>query len=64
MVILLVLGSGLLSMWAWAPVFVAVPAAGYLVLFRGGKWKPIDVIELPPPPPGGRTGAEGWAVGD
>jgi multidrug resistance protein, MATE family len=64
MVIVLVLGLGLLSMWAWASVFVAVLAAGYIVRFRGGKWKTIEVIESPPPPPAGRTGAEGLAVGD
>ncbi len=64
MVIVLLLGLGLLSMWFWASVFVAVLATGYVIRFRGGKWKTIEVIESPPPPPAGRIGAEGLAVGD
>jgi len=64
MVIVLVLGLGLLTMWMWASLFVTILAAGYLVRFRGGKWKSIEVIESPAPPPAGRTGAEALAMGD
>ena len=62
--IVLVLNLGLLMMWTWALLYVGLLAAGYYVRFRGGKWKQIQVIESPPPPPVTRPGAEALATGD
>jgi len=62
--IVLVLGGGLLSMWTWALIYVGSLATGYYIRFKGGKWKSIQVIESPPPPPVTRPGAEALAAVD
>lgn len=64
LLIVLKFGGGLVSMWLFALVYVALLAAGYFVRFRGGKWKSIRVIEAPPPLPAARPGAEALATGD
>lgn len=64
LVIVMKLGGGLLHMWIWALFYVALLAAGYLMRFRGGRWRSIEVIEAPAPPPAGRTGAEALAAGE
>jgi MATE family multidrug resistance protein len=58
------LGRGLLAMWVYALFYISLLAIGYWLRFRGGRWKSIQVIEAPPPPPAGRPGAEALAVGD
>ena len=64
LLIVMVWGGGLLSMWTWALLYISALAIGYWIRFRGGKWKSIRVIESPPPPPAARPGAEALAVGD
>jgi MATE family multidrug resistance protein len=64
LLIVLVLGGGLLSMWTWALFYVGALATGYYLRFRSGKWKTIQVIESPPPPPVTRPGAEALATCD
>ena len=64
LLVLLVFDGGLLSMWTWALFYVGMLALGYLIRFRSGKWKTIQVIESPAPPPAARTGAEAMAVCD
>ncbi len=64
LLIVLVFGGGLLSMWTWALLYVSALATGYYLRFRGGKWKSIQVIESPAPPPAARPGAEALATCD
>ena len=64
LLIVLVFGGGLLSMWTWALFYVGALALGYYLRFRSGKWKTIQVIESPPPPPAARPGAEALATCD
>jgi len=56
--------GGLLSMWTWALIYIGLLAGGYIIRFRSGKWKSIQVIESPLPPPAARPGAEAMAVCD
>jgi MATE family multidrug resistance protein len=64
LLIVLVFNGGLLVMWTWALLYVGVLALGYTLRFRGGKWKSIQVIESPKPPPAARPGAEALAICD
>jgi len=64
MVTVVYFGGGLVSMWLWAVMFVAALAIGYTIRFRGGKWRTIQVIETPAPPPASRVGGEALAVGE
>lgn len=64
LLVVVVFGGGLLAMWTWALFYIALLAGGYIVRFRGGKWKSIQVIESPLPPPALRPGAEALATGD
>jgi len=64
LLIVMVFNGGLLVMWTWALFYVGMLALGYVLRFRSGKWKTIQVIESPKPPPAARPGAEAMAVCD
>lgn len=64
LIIVLIMDLGLLSIWTWALFYVSLLAIGYYIRFRGGKWKKIQVIEAPLPPPVSRPGAEALAASD
>ena len=58
------LGGGILVSWGWLTLYVIVLSSGFLVRYRGGRWKSIEVLETPPPPtsPLTREGGEGVVV--
>jgi len=58
--IVLKLGGTILQAWAWLTFYIMLLALGFLVRFRRGRWKTIDLLgrEVPPstpspPRPGG-----------
>ena len=38
-------GLGILASWVWLTLYVVILAAGFLLRFRSGRWKDIQVIE-------------------
>ena len=57
--LLFVREAGLLALWMWATVYVAVFSIGYLLRFASGRWKSIKVIELHTPIQPMAPGADG-----
>jgi MATE family multidrug resistance protein len=57
-VLVFVLGEGILVAWAWLTLYIMVLAAGFVVRFRGGRWRTIEVLEPGGAGVSGRPGAE------
>jgi len=63
-VILLVLDLGIEWAWVWLAVYVFLMAVGFLVRFRSGRWKSIELLDRQTPIQPNRPGAEALAVMD
>jgi len=48
---LAIFDMGLYACWSFATVYIIVLGVIFLIRFRGGKWKSMLVIEIPPVPP-------------
>ncbi|MCP4714751.1 MAG: MATE family efflux transporter [Deltaproteobacteria bacterium] len=47
LLLVLWLGYGIIVAWVWTALYIMVLAVGYLVRFRRGGWKSIEVIDRP-----------------
>jgi multidrug resistance protein, MATE family len=50
--------AGVLLSWGWLTLYIILLSAGFLVRFRGARWKDIRVIEPVGPPAVAREGGE------
>ena len=54
--------AGLVSAWLWMAVFVAIMASGFLLRYRSGAWKKIEMLERETPLSATRPMAEAFTV--
>lgn len=50
------LQAGVLLSWGWLTFYIMILCVGFLLRFRGAKWKQIHVIDPAAPPPATREG--------
>ena len=53
---------GLVPAWLWLAVFVMVMASGFLLRYRSGVWKKIEMLERETPFPASRPAAEAFTA--
>lgn len=63
-ILVFVFNVGLFPAWLWMAVFVGIMASGFLLRFRSGIWKRIEVLEREALSPANRPAAEAFTVGE
>lgn len=64
LLILWVFHGGVMALWIWLTIYVAILAVGYVIRFVQGRWKTIELIDRHIPPQPNLPGAEALITGD
>ena len=51
-------GAGVLASWGWLTTYIMLLSVGFVLRFRGGRWKDIRVVPPAGPPPVAPEGGE------
>ncbi|MBU0677330.1 MAG: MATE family efflux transporter [Verrucomicrobia bacterium] len=63
-VILVHFRGSILVAWSWTTLYVGLVAFGYMIRFRSGRWKSIEVLEPRPYVEPSRPGSEAIGIAD
>lgn len=63
-VLMLVLQRGIVAAWLWTAFYIALLATGYILRFRSGAWKSIDVLGRQAPVEPLRPGSEALGIAE
>jgi hypothetical protein len=61
---MLVLQRGIVAAWLWTAFYIALLATGYILRFRSGAWKSIDVLGRQAPVEPLRPGSEALGIAE